>query len=51
MHMVFHFIPWNDKACPVGTEHRTRRIFHIRLGIVADGGNHFLSVVTRLISF
>ena len=39
------------KASPMGAEYGIRRIFRIRLGIVADGFYHFLGIVAGLIPF
>ena len=50
MHVIRHFIPWNDKSCSVRTENRIRRVRKIPLRIITGLCDHLFRVVTWVIS-
>ena len=50
MHMVFDVVPFDDMPRAVRAEHGVAGIEHIRVGVVAEGSDDLLGVVTRLIA-
>ena len=49
MHIVFHFVPRNDKAGAVGAENRSCRVLKVKIEIISGSSDDFLRVVARFI--
>ena len=50
MHIILDLVPLDVDPRPVGAEHRVRRVLHVALRIVADGGDHRLRLRARLVA-
>ena len=44
-----HLVPFDQIPGPVGAEHRIRRVFHIRVGVIPHGGNHLVGVMAGIV--
>ena len=49
MHIVFHFVPRNDKAGAVGAENRSCRVLKVKIEIISESSDDFLRIVARFI--
>ena len=50
VHVVRHFIPWDNKACPVGTENGTGRVGKVPLRIICHLYDDLLRVMARVVT-
>ena len=44
-----HLVPFDQIPGPVGAEHRIRRVFHIRVGVIPRGGDDLVGVMAGVV--
>ena len=44
-----YLVPFDEIPGSVCTKYRIRRVFHIGVGVIADGGDDFLAVVADVV--